>query len=121
MLGRICFAITLASLTLSLTVGRVFAHSRPKTMLPAANSTVSAPTEVSIYFTEPLEPKFSLLKLTDEKGTIFNKAISTLDPADRTHLTLTLPALAPGVYRVHWVSAAIDGHRMEGDYTFTVK
>jgi methionine-rich copper-binding protein CopC len=99
--------------------GGIFAHTRSKTMAPAANSTVRAPSEV--YFTEPLEPKLSSLKLTDEKGTVLNKALSSLDPADRTHLTLMLPTFVPGVYHVHWVSAATDGHRMEGDYPFTVK
>jgi copper resistance protein C len=121
MLRRIFFRLSLAAIAFPLAVVPAFAHSRPKTMTPAANSTVSAPAEVSVFFSEPLEPKFSSLKLTNEKGAVLSVAASTMDPADPTHLTLALPKLAPGVYYVHWVSAATDGHRMDGDYTFTVK
>ena len=97
------------------------AHSKPKVMVPDANSAVDAPAQISVIFTEALEPKFSSLKVTDTKGTQVSKAASEVDPADRKHMTLELPRLAPGVYSVHWVTAATDGHRMDGQYSFTVK
>ena len=90
-------------------------------MVPDANSTVPAPGRVSVVFTEGVEPKFSSLKLTDAKGTVLDKAASAVDPADHKHMTLDLPPLSPGVYTVHWVTAAMDGHRAEGQYTFTVR
>lgn len=98
-----------------------FAHAHPKAMTPAANSTVAAPSEISVFFSEPLEPKFSKLELKDAKGSVLSKQPSLLDPKDKTHLTLALPHLDAGVYHVHWVSAATDGHRMDGDYSFNVK
>ena len=98
-----------------------FAHAKPKAMVPEANSTVSAPSEISIIFSEALEPKFSSLKVTDERSNPASTRASVVDPADRKHMTLALPKLAPGVYTVHWVTAATDGHRMDGAYTFTVK
>ncbi len=98
------------------------AHSKPRTMLPAADSSVpDAPSELSVYFTEGLEPKFSLLRLTDGKGTVLSKEGSKLDPSDDKHLTLALPKLRPGTYYVHWVAASKDGHKMDGDYKFAVK
>ena len=116
---------TLAALTLTLTFTLAalpaFAHSKPKVMVPAANSTVSAPPTVSVIFTEALEPKFSSLSLTDEKGAVLSKTPSVVDPADHTRITLALPLLTPGTYYVHWVSVAPDGHKMDGDYPFTVK
>ena len=37
-------------------------------------------------------------------------------------MTLDIPAALPaGSYTVHWVAAAVDGHRMVGEYKFTVK
>ena len=98
-----------------------YAHAKPKVMVPDANSTVSAPGQVSVVFTEALEPKFSSLKLTDANGTVLSKAASVVDASDHKHMTLDLPPLAPGVYYVHWASAATDGHRMDGQYSFTVK
>jgi methionine-rich copper-binding protein CopC len=110
-----------AALTLALSATVALAHSKPKVMLPAPDSTVSAPAMLSVVFTEPLIAKFSKLELTDEKGKVLSKETSVLDPADNKHLTLKLPKLAPGTYFVHWVSAAPDGHRMDGDYSFNVK
>jgi methionine-rich copper-binding protein CopC len=97
------------------------AHSRPKVMVPAPDSTVPSPPVISVSFTEPLEPKFSSLTLTDEQGTKLNTASSSAVPNDPKTLTLKLPKLKPGDYLVHWVSVAPDGHRMEGEYKFTVK
>jgi methionine-rich copper-binding protein CopC len=98
-----------------------FAHSHPKTMLPAKDSTVSAPAEVSIEFSEGLEPKFSSLSLLNAHGAVVSKVPAVLDPVDNKHLTLALPLLSAGVYTVRWVSSSIDGHRLSGDYSFTVK
>jgi len=101
--------------------GMAFAHAHPKTMTPAADSTVSDPHRISIEFSEALEGKFSSIKLADAQGTIVSKATSQLDSADAKHMTLDLPHLAPGVYTVKWVTVATDGHRLEGAYKFTVK
>lgn len=115
---RTIFAFLLAFLV---AVPAAFAHSHPVTMAPAKDSTVSAPTEVSVNFSEDLEGKLSSLELQDSMGMVISKTPSVLDPKDAKHLTLALPTLAPGVYTVHWISVATDGHRLEGKYNFTVK
>jgi len=112
--------IALAALILS--VVPAFAHAVPKAMTPAPDSTVSAPTEISITFTENLEPKFSVIKLLDSTGAVVSKEASVLDKANTKHMTLALPKLPPGVYTVQWTSsAADDGHRLSRTYTFTIK
>ena len=98
-----------------------FAHAHPKTMIPAANSVVASPAQLSVEFSEALEPRFSKLIFTDSKGAALTKQPSTVDATDPKHMTLSLPKLPSGVYHVHWISAATDGHRMDGDYTFTVQ
>jgi methionine-rich copper-binding protein CopC len=45
-----------------------FAHARPKVMVPAPDSTVSAPSHVSVTFSEDLVAQFSSLNVTDEMG-----------------------------------------------------
>jgi methionine-rich copper-binding protein CopC len=97
------------------------AHARPKVMVPAADSTVSSPTSVSVTFTETVEGKFSSLRLTNEQGRKINTVSAVQLPNDPKTLTLALPTLPPGGYLVQWVSVAADGHRMEGEYKFTVK
>ena len=97
------------------------AHARPKLMVPAANSVVSSPASVSITFSEAVEPRFSSLNVIDEHDKKLNSAPSKPLTSDAKTLTLALPPLAPGGYLVKWVSVATDGHRMEGEYKFTVK
>lgn len=109
-----CAALVLASVP-------AFAHAVPKAMTPAPDSTVSAPTEISMTFSEDLEPKFSVIKLLDNTGAVVSKAASVLDPTNAKHLTLALPKLPAGVYTVQWTSSASDGHRLSRTYTFTIK
>jgi len=97
------------------------AHARPKVMVPTADSTVASPALISVTFTESVEGKFSSLTVTNEQGKKINTAASSQLPNDPKTLTLALPPLAPGAYLVQWVSVAADGHRMEGEYKFTVK
>jgi len=97
----------------------VFAHAHPKVMIPTADYVGPSPEKVTITFSESIEPKFSSISVTDEKGKQFNTATST--PVDPTTLTLPLPTLPAGVYVVHWVNVATDGHRLAGEYKFTVK
>ena len=57
-----------------------FAHTHPTAMMPAADSTVSAPDNIMIHFSEPLEPKFSSISVTDGGGRVVNKEASVCAP-----------------------------------------
>jgi methionine-rich copper-binding protein CopC len=98
----------------------LFAHTSPVTMTPAADATVSAPDSVTINFSGALEPKFSMITVTDASGHVVNKEASMVG-ADAKTMKVALPALGPGVYTVHWVGVSTDTHRSQGDYKFTVK
>jgi len=116
---RVCLPVAFAALVLA--AAPALAHSHPVTMNPAPDSVVSAPTEVSIFFSEDLEPKFSSLKLVDTNGVVVSKQASVLDPKNAKHMTLALPPLPPGVYTLQWMSSSVDGHRLSRSYNFTVK
>ena len=120
MLKRTFLRLSLAAGAMLVAVPMAFAHAHPVTMTPAKDSTVTAPKEVSIVFSEELDGKFSTLELQDSMGMVVSKTKAVLDPKDAKHLTLALPALAPGVYTVNWVSVATDGHKLTGKYSFTV-
>ncbi len=119
MLRRLRASLALA-LTLLLPMA-AFAHARPKIMNPAPGSTVASPASISIIFSEALEPKFSSITVTDGSGKLQNKVASQPSSSDPKELTLALPRLSPGVYTVHWATAAVDGHRAEGQYNFSVR
>lgn len=97
------------------------AHALPKLQQPGPGATVSAPHEVAIDFGEALEPTFSKLVVTNAQGTQVNTAKSAVGDSDRKHMSVALPDLAPGVYKVQWTAVAADGHRTQGHYNFTVK
>ncbi len=108
------------SLVLS-AVPSALAHAHPKVMKPAPDSAGPAPGSISITFSEAVEPKFSSIRLTDEKGQPEGSEVSKPVPADPKTMTLAVPKLSAGTYIVHWISVAVDGHRLEGSYKFTVQ
>ncbi len=110
---------SLPVLVLVMAGASALAHTHPEQMMPAANSTVTSPANVTIHFSEALEPKFSMITVKDATGHMVNKEPSVV--TDAKTMTLPLPTLAPGIYTVNWVGVAADTHRSQGDYKFTVK
>lgn len=80
----------------------------------------SAPREVRILFAGDIEPAFSTIEVNDAAGRRVDKGDARPDERSRRLLRVGLRALGPGVYRVNWHILAIDGHRNEGTYEFTV-
>jgi methionine-rich copper-binding protein CopC len=96
-----------------------YAHAHLDRAEPAAGSTVTqAPTEVALWFTEALEPKFSGVEVRDAKGLAVQAGPAGL--AGRAALRVPLNALAPGNYKVIWHVMSVDTHRTQGTFTFTV-
>lgn len=98
-----------------------FAHAHPKSMSPVPDSTGPAPSTISITFSEPIEPKFSSIKLTDTEDKSVDPEISAPAPGDPKTLTLAVHSLPAGTYVVHWVNVSVDGHHLQGSYKFTVR
>lgn len=99
-----------------------FAHAMPERSTPDAGATLSqAPAVATIQFDSELEPLFSRLIVKDEVGKQVSKGNGEVDPSNPTLLKAELGALPPGRYHVYWRAVSRDGHRTEGDYSFTVK
>ena len=97
-------------------------HVFPEHAEPQVGATVTiSPTSVRIWFDGALEPVFSTLRVQDASGKRVDKGDGHVDSSDPTLLEVSLPSLPPGTYRVIWSVVARDGHRTEGDYTFTIK
>jgi hypothetical protein len=98
------------------------AHSVPERFEPRRGAVlISGPTEVRIRFDGDLEPAFSTIHVSDATGRRVDKGDGRVDERNRRQLRVSLGPLGAGVYRVSWQIMAIDGHRGEGTYTFTVK
>jgi len=98
------------------------AHSVLVRSDPAANAKLpQSPKVISIYFSEPLEAKFSKAKVVDTNGAAHDEGDSRVDAAVATHLTLDVKSLQPGFYSVLWTTVSkVDGHKLDGSYPFIV-
>ena len=110
------------ALLVALWPGGVGAHAFPERFEPRVGATIrAAPTRVQVWFNGDLEPTFSTITVTDATGQRVDRGDPQVDSQNRRLLRVTLLTLSPGVYRVTWRVLAVDGHRTEGDYTFTLK
>jgi methionine-rich copper-binding protein CopC len=111
--------ITIVSLLLlALGTGAARAHAFLDHTSPLVGSTVpTAPHELSLWFTQNLEPAFSTVQVTDSSG-------ARVDQGKAQILTNTmrigLKAIGPGTYHVHWRALSVDTHTTEGNFTFYV-
>ena len=88
---------------------------------PKVGSTVKvAPTELRIWFSEPVEPAFSKVQVLDEQGKRVDGAALQVDAHNRKLLHVPLARLGPGAYTAAWRIVSVDTHVSEGRFTFHV-
>lgn len=88
---------------------------------PRVGSTIpSAPGEVKLRFSEPLENAFSTIQVTDAQGHRVDAGPARVDAQDRTLLRVPLARLGPGDYTASWRVISLDTHATEGRFTFHV-
>jgi methionine-rich copper-binding protein CopC len=98
-----------------------FAHAHLVSSIPAADSALrTAPSQVVIHYTEGVEPAFSTIQVQDAAGTDVESAKANIAPNDDKTLIAPLKPLKPGAYKVIWHATAVDTHKTEGTFTFTV-
>ena len=106
--------VTLATLVPTL----ASAHAHLDHASPAVGATVpAAPREVTIWFTQSLEPAFSTVAVTDTAGTRVDEGKPRI--SGKT-MSISLKAFGGGVYHVHWHAVSVDTHTTQGDFSFTV-
>ena len=112
--------LMLAAPVLALLAGPALAHAFLKTATPAVGATVQqAPAAVVIDFTEGVEPRFSTIAVQDGSGARVDLGDVHLQGGNQ-HLAVGLKPLPPGVYKVTWTATAVDTHKTQGDFSFTV-
>jgi len=108
-------------LLLTLMPGAAWAHAFLDHAVPAVGAAVSAPpSTLQLFFSEPIEPRFSGVELATAAGRPIATDAAAIDPRNPAALVLRLPPLAPGRYRVSWHVVSVDTHRTEGSYEFSV-
>ena len=114
-------AAALAATAFTFAAVQAQAHAMLMKSDPVANSTISSPKVIHLEFMDGLAKKFSTFKLTDTDGNLV--PLMAMDSND-TKVLEAMPSatLTPGLYTVTWTAASSsDGHKMSGNYSFTVK
>jgi methionine-rich copper-binding protein CopC len=97
-------------------------HAFPNHSDPKVGATVEgSPLWVRIWFDGDLEPVFSTIMVHTMDGQMVDNRDGRVDPSNPTLLEVSVPKLSPGTYLVIWTAVSRDGHRTQGNFTFTVK
>jgi methionine-rich copper-binding protein CopC len=88
---------------------------------PVGSEVAAAPREITLTFTEGIEPLFSTIELRDAQGTTVATGQLHAQQGNNRRLVVELPALSSGRYTVIWHATSVDTHKTEGSYRFTVK
>jgi copper resistance protein C len=89
-------------------------HAEPK----VGSAIHEAPSQLTVWMTEGLEAVFSKLQVFDAQGAEVDKKDTKVNGST---MTVSLPKLAPGKYRVSWHVVAVDTHRTSGTFEFTIE
>lgn len=116
---RLALALLVPAWLLALT-GPAAAHVGLAAAAPAENETVtSAPTEVRLEFSGPLEAggEHAIGVFGPGEQRVDGGAVTEL--SDRAVSTTIGDPPEPGAYTVRWLVVGADGHPIEGTYAFT--
>jgi copper transport protein len=117
---RAALAAAAALVSLALPAA-AWAHAALLRTVPSASGTVDVPpTQVSLTYSEPVEPRFAIVSVTDQEGHQVTTGPPQRSPTDPTTLQVPLRHLPEGWYLVYWRVVSVDGHPVRGAFTFAV-
>jgi hypothetical protein len=106
------------ALLLLLVTGQVSAHAFLDHAEPRVGNTVaSAPSEVTLWFTQKLEPAFSTIAVTNAAGQRIDTGKTRVSG---TQMSIALRPGGTGTYHVTWRVLSVDTHTTDGSFTFKV-
>jgi methionine-rich copper-binding protein CopC len=105
-------------LLLLLAVGEASAHAMLDHAEPrVGNKVATAPREVTLWFTQKLEPAFSTITVLDAAG----KRVDTGKArVSGSQMSISLRPGGSGTFRVKWHVLSTDAHTTDGSFTFQV-
>ena len=110
--------LTATILGLALGAPAAQAHAFLDHASPRVGSTVpTAPHELTLSFTQNLEPAFSTVEVTGPNGARITQGKPQISG---NTMRVTIKAAGPGTYHVQWHALSVDTHTTQGRYTFHV-
>src|SRR5260221_14746376 len=101
--------ILIIPLLLLLVTGEASAHALLDHAEPRVGNTVAtAPREVTLWFTQKLEPAFSSITVTNSAG---QRVDAGKTRVSGNQMSVSLRSGGAGTYRVNWRVLSVDTHR----------
>jgi copper transport protein len=115
-------AVAVAVVVLALLVpAAASAHAYLIKTVPAASVILSrAPTNVQLTYDEAVEPRFAIVSVTDVDAHQETTGPVTRSPSDPDTLVVPIKHIGQGWYLVYWRAISVDGHPVQGAFTFAV-
>ena len=120
---RAWIAVALAAAGVALATPAVAsAHAYLIKTVPAASGVLDTPpTTVALTYDEAVEPRFAIISVTSAAGTQETTGPVRRSPANPDTLVVPLrPHLAEGWYLIYWRAISVDGHPVQGAFTYAV-
>jgi methionine-rich copper-binding protein CopC len=110
--------VLIIPLLLVLATGEASAHALLDHAEPrVGNAVATAPREVTLWFTQKLEPAFSSITVTNSAG---QRVDAGKTRVSGNQMSVSLRSGGAGTYRVNWRVLSVDTHRTDGSFTFRV-
>ena len=100
--------------------GPALAHAKLVKSNPAAEATVKSPKTITLTFNERVVPAFSKFELSMPAHRMDIPVTTTVSRDGKRIVGTVGSRLMKGSYRVSWIAAGADGHKMTGSYSFKV-
>jgi copper transport protein len=98
-----------------------WAHAALLQTVPVASRTLNqAPPEVRLTYSEPVEPRFAIVSVSNAAGTQVTAGSPQRAPGAPQTLVTPLRHVPEGWYLVFWRVISADGHPVRGAFTFAV-
>ena len=119
--GRIVAALACSAIGL-LAPSTASAHAYLIKTVPAASGILNAPPpNVQLTYDEAVEPRFAIISVTNAAGQQETTAAVERSPANPDTLVVPLrPHLPEGWYLIYWRAISVDGHPVQGAFTYAV-
>ncbi|MBV9836779.1 MAG: copper resistance protein CopC, partial [Solirubrobacterales bacterium] len=92
-----------------------------RTTPPASGVLDSSPKDVALTYDEAVEPRFAIISVTDVRGHQLTSGAVRRSPANPDTLLVPLRANLPqGWYLIYWRAISVDGHPVQGAFTYAV-
>lgn len=109
-------------MTVILRPATVEGHAQLESSSPAADALLAVPPrEITLRFTEPVDPTAVAIQLIGEDGGPIDVGTATVDPSDARTVRASTRSIGFGITTVSWTTrSATDGHTLSGSFAFRV-